>query len=711
MSSLFRQMRNRKITQWVLAYLAGAWLFLEVFGFIADHFGWSDIIVQAATITLGMGLLAVLVVAWFHGEKGHQRPVLIEGVMLLVVVLSTVMILLRLEPVDPSHHKDEASRMTGVQVDSSVAVLPFDNATNDPEQQYFSDGVSDELINALSRLPGIHVAARTSSFQFGTTRKGVSLADIAQQLGVSTLVEGSVRRNGDAVRVTAKLINAASGFQMWSESFDRKLTDIFSIQDDIANAIASALHVQLAKDSSVEPGIPRTASIDAYNLYLLGRFHFEKRTNFELAQAQGYFESAIERDPLYSPAYNGLVDSILLQSDLAYGDKPLEQSISAALPLIKRSLKLDPYLAETHASLGFLRMFQHDLLASEAALLRAIELSPNLSRAWLWLYIAYQRLNEQRKAFETLERAFALDPLSPIVNTNMAAEWWSRGQNQEALTAAKRVIQIAPDGPLGYRRAGRIMRTSGKLAEAVGYYRQSLEVAPDDPNSQLELGTLLVDLGNFEEAEQMLGEQRYLALLASGETQEALSVVLGTLEQRPDDNRTRIAAARTELRAGSLEKVRSLLEPMLTAAEPGNGPLFQPFAVHFWDPQVAALDLVVARMESGDTERGLELLATVKNHFEVLREEGFANPMLRVQEARIHALEGNRDKALAELRKAIAAGWRFWYLDGDPAFKSIQNSREFQSIVSDRNRLVDMEKVKLDPGVQQETGKEELGSE
>jgi TolB-like protein/Tfp pilus assembly protein PilF len=578
----------------------------------------------------------------------------------------------------------------------SIAVLPFVNASNNPEEQYFSDGISEEIINALARLPGLHVAARTSSFQFAGSRGGAELVDIARQLGVETLVEGSVRRAGDAVRVTANLINAEDGFQMWSESFDRKMTDIFAIQDEIAGAIAAALHVRLVKDGSLEPSVPRTASIDAYNLYLLGRYHLEKRTNFELGQAQGYFEGAIERDPLYAPAYNGLVDSLLMQSDAGYGDKPLEQSIGSALPLIQKALQLDPLLADTHASLGLLRMLERDLLASEAALQRAIELSPNMSRAYLWLYITYQRANQQRKAFAALQHTFKLDPLSPIVNTNLAAEWWARGNNAKAMQAAQRVIQITPDGPLGYRRAGRIKRTSGALAEAVGWYRQSLEVAPEDPNSKLELGSLLVDLGEYEEAEALLGENRYMAWLAQGRLEDALKAVRELLEDRPEDLRTIVAAARAELWAGNHHQARSLLEPLAGEPDTIADALFLPLGLHFWDPQVAALDLAIARLESGDVEAGDALLASVKEHFAVQRSEGLAFPMLDFQQARILALEGRRDEALGVLRKVIAAGWRFWYLDGDPALKSLQDMREFRSVIDDRDMLVAQERAKLE---------------
>jgi len=703
-ASFFEELRRRKVLRVAGLYLVGAWLILQIADVVIPALFLPNWIISLILYLLVFALPLVLVLAWHldltadglkqdirdnrRGLKGLKSGIAIATSLAIVAVAGIFFY-------DYLSNTFDSERIAKGPLQASVAVLPFINLSEDPEQQYFSDGMSDALINALARLPKLHVAARTSSFQFSGTNEGMDVGDIARKLGVATILEGSVRRAGDTVRVTAKLINADDGFQIWSEDFDRKITDVFAIQDEIADAIASTLHVRLAEEGAAEPSVPRAASIDAYNLYLLGRHHFEKRTNFELNQAQRYFEGAIERDPRFAPAYNGLVDSLLLQSDIGYGDEPLEQVITTALPLIHKSLQLDPFLAETHASLGLLRMCERDLLASEAALLRAIELSPNLSRAHVWLYITYEHMAQPKEAFEALQRSWSLDPLSAIVNANMAAEWWIRGRTEEALQAADRVIQATPESPLGYRRSGRIMRTSGGLAEAVSLYRQSLEVAPDDPNSLLELGSLLVDLAMYDEAENLLGAQRHIAYLAQGRVEEALAVIDATLQERPEHMPTIIAAARTESRAGNFNKVRSLLEPLGEESKPGEGPLFMPYGIHFWNPQIPALDLAVAFLETGERESGLSLVSEARRHFSALIDEGVDHPMLRYQEARILALEGRHEEALQVLRQVIAAGWRFWYIDGDPALKTLQGSREFRSIVEDKNRLVDRERAKL----------------
>ena len=219
-------------------------------------------------------------------------------------------------------------------------------------------------------------------------------------------------------------------------------------------------------------------------------------------------------------------------------------------------------------------------------------------------------------------------------------------------------MQIAPDGPLGYNRSGRIKWTSGSLAEAVEWYEQALQAAPDDPRSKQELGLVMVDLGFYEEAEALLGEQRYAVYMAQGRMDEALALIHAELAERPADSRIIIATARTEMRAGNLDLTQALLEPLQVANEPGAGPLFGSLNPIFWDPQVAALDLAVALLQNGDKEAGIQLLGEVRDHFERLQADGFASPMLSYQEARILAVEGDLENALAVLRKTIAAGFR-----------------------------------------------------
>ncbi len=264
------------------------------------------------------------------------------------------------------------------------------------------------------------------------------------------------------------------------------------------------------------------------------------------------------------------------------------------------------------------------------------------------------------------------------------------------MDAADRIVQIDPTSPLGYRRAGRIKWTSGDLSEAVYLYRQSLEVAPEGRNSQLELGALLVDLGLYDDVEELLADQRYIAYLARGRIDDALAVTRDTLTKRSGHINTIFQAAHAEAWAGNFTRVRDLLEPLSEGANSGDGQLFLRSGIHFWDPQIAAMDLVVALFETRETEAAKALLSQVKTYFDNLAAEGLDHPMLDFQRARIHALEGDTDESLNILRQILAAGWRFWYLEGDPALKNLRDSSEFQSIVSEKDMLVQQERAEVE---------------
>lgn len=701
--SFWGELKRRKVAQVAGVYLVGAWLILQVSDVVVPALFLPLWIISLVLYVLFLAFPLVLVLAWHFDltPEGLKRDERSDGRGLAGlkagVALSLVFASIGAATIYLYGYLAERSATPDIAdvPQTSLAVLPFVNVSEDAGEEYFSDGITEELINVLSRIPGLQVTAQTSSFQFSGSPEVSEIADIARRLGVANIVTGRIRRVGNFRRITAKLIDASSGYQLWSENFDSEDTNIFVIQDEIAKAIGDSLRLRFIQEGAIEPTVTRAASIDAYNLYLLGRFHYKKRSVKELEKAKTYFEEAIQRDPAYAPAYSSLVNTTLLLSDEAFGSVPVEQSISVALPLVEKALELDPTLAESHASLGFLRMFEWDTLAAEASLKRAIELSPNLSHAHLWLYVTYDRSAQHREALEVLRRTFELDPLSPVVNANLAAEYWIRSRSEEALDAANRIIQIAPDTPLGYRRAGRIRWTSGELSEAVELYQKSLQVAPEGRNSRLELGALLVDLGFYEDAEKLLDDQRFVAYLAQGRVADALEVTRETLRRRPGHLNTVFESAYAEAWAGNFDRVVELLEPYSEGADEGEGQLFLRSGIHFWDPQIGAMDLAVALFETGESARAAVLLAEVRAYFEDLASEGLKHPMLDYQMARIQALDGNSDQALETLRRIIEAGWRFWYLEGDPALKNLQALSGFEAVVNEKDLLVEAERAEV----------------
>ena len=298
---------------------------------------------------------------------------------------------------------------------NSIAVLPFVNMSEDRDNEYFSDGITEELLDDLAKLPGLKVAARTSSFAF----KGQDLPvpEIASQLGVASVLEGSVRKAGTRVRITAQLIEGETGFHLWSDTYDRELTDVFAIQDQIARTIVDTLRLTLAEGDEPVAAAAATVNVEAHDLYLLARHRFHQRGAESLAEAERLFRAAAEADPDYAEAYAGLA--------MAHGVLPLfdpdrwpvERSIAQGRAAAEKALALDPTLADAHAALGQIAQnFEWDFDAAERHYIRAVELNPNDAQVRMWR-AEVMVVTGREGAAEEVERALALDPLSPIANS------------------------------------------------------------------------------------------------------------------------------------------------------------------------------------------------------------------------------------------------------------------------------------------------------
>jgi TolB-like protein/class 3 adenylate cyclase/Tfp pilus assembly protein PilF len=323
----------------------------------------------------------------------------------------------------------------------SLAVLPFVNMSGDPEQEYFADGMSEELINALSKVPGLRVAARTSAFAFKD--KNEDIRTIGRRLNVAAVVEGSVRKSGDRVRITAQLIRVADGFHIWSDAFDRKLDDVFAIQDEIARATVTALEVHLA---STQPLVKRpTEDLRAYELYLTGRHFWSLRDEAALRRAVKYFEKALDVDPEYALALTGLADSYLMLWN--YGHVRKEEAFGRAERGVTRALELDKTIAEAHASLGLIRVYQRRWDEAESAYREAIRLSPGYATAHHWYGWFLGVKGRVREGLKSLRRALELDPLAPTFLRDLATFEIYLGNHDTAIPLLEKTLELNPREP------------------------------------------------------------------------------------------------------------------------------------------------------------------------------------------------------------------------------------------------------------------------
>lgn len=409
---LIEDLKQRKIVQWALAYLAGAWVLLQVLDMASDSYQLSGLVMRLAFTLAIIGFPVTLVLAWYHGERGAQK---ISGVELLILALLFAIgggLLWR-----TGNSASEAAGAPAVSViapaavpDKSIAVLPFVNMSADKDNEYFSDGISEEILNALVKVADLKVAGRTSSFYF--KGKNESLITIGEKLGVANVLEGSVRKQGDKVRITAQLIRTKDGFHLWSETYDGDLKDIFALQETIAQTITDKLQVILQgnqKSALVNAG---TSNIEAYALYLQATAIFNRREGARFAEAIDMLKNAIALDPRYARAHARLAALYSVNSNYA-GGLEFSKTLSYVERHARLATQLDPSLAEPFAALGSAYGQRRMFLQSQEAFVQALKLDPNDVTSNFWLGTQLINTGYIREGNAALDRTLALEPLLP----------------------------------------------------------------------------------------------------------------------------------------------------------------------------------------------------------------------------------------------------------------------------------------------------------
>ena len=447
MTEFIARLKQRKLVQWALAYVAFAFALVQVLDVVAQRFGWPDQVEKLLILALAVGFLIALVLAWYHGERGAQKVSGTEIVILALLLAIGGGLLWRYERIAPSTSSslDAAAHPDASAISAnrkSIAVLPFVNMSGDKDNEYFSDGVSEEILNVLARTPDLHVAARTSSFSF--QGKAMEIPAIARALGVRMVLEGSVRKQGDRVRIAAQLIDASTDDEVWSQTYDRELKDIFAIQDQIAKAIGDELKVKLAGTPQPGKNSVGTTNIKAYDLYLRGIALWQVRRGDALWQAIDLFDQSTVADPKFAQGYAGQALVYAIIGDYSVR-MPYAETLPRATDAAEHALALDPSSAEAYAALGNIATFELRRASADALLGRAITLRPSFATAYQWRGTLLISSGDLVGGLASLERASALDPRSLVVGENHAFALRTLGRDAEAKALCMRILVFAPE--------------------------------------------------------------------------------------------------------------------------------------------------------------------------------------------------------------------------------------------------------------------------
>lgn len=573
---------------------------------------------------------------------------------------------------------------------NSIAVLPFTDMSPEGDQEYFSDGLSEEILNLLAQIKELKVIGRTSSFAF--KGRNVDLREIGDQLGATYILEGSVRKDGEQLRITAQLIDAGNGTHLWSESYDRRLENIFQIQDEIAGAIVDTLEVSLTGGGRRAAEEHGTNSMPAYERFLEARRLIQLRGRSNLVAARGLLDEALERDPDYAPALAARAQVALLLSDAtgSYGETPQAEAIAEAEPLIERALALDPELATAHAVNGFKLFELREFKRASDALARALELNPSHADALNWQMIASRTAGRLDEMVTVGRRAAEIDPLNLVARGNLALGYILAQRTEEALATAASLQRDFPDYAFGHIREAEALRDSGRLAEAVPAAEKALELAPESYPLQSSIGKLFHALGQYNRVLSLPETGHAKALIALGRPEAAVNAARARVVEAPD------AVARL----GSLLQALSLAgrhnDVLALYHERWGSPaaVEETFSADSETSEMAPIAVALRALDREDE------LAAVLEHWgqrlESLREHGYAYSRFVAREARHAALSGNRAQAVDTLGRAIDAGYREPLLAQDPAFAGLADDPDFRAQVDRMIELINAERAKLD---------------
>ncbi len=536
------ELKRRNVYKVAVVYAVVAWLLIQAASIFFPTFEAPAWVMKTFVTLILLGFPIGLILAWAfeltpEGVKRAEDVDLSESVAsktgrkLALIIAAVVVLALSLFvfQLTRSHPAMGVTKPLGAPNDKSVAVLPFANLSRDPDNAYFAAGIQDEIITRLAKITELKVISCTSTQRFKSAPD--DLPAIAKQLGVANILEGSVQRTTDQLRVNVQLVEAATDAHLWADTFDRKLTDIFKIESEIAKTVAETLQAKLSGSERNAIAAQPTENTEAHELYLKGRFFWDKRTGDNLKKSIDYFNQAIAADPNYALAYVGLADCYLLLED--YTGTPAIETYPKAEAFAQHALQLDNSLAEAHTSLAYVYTNLWQWEQAEEEFKRAIKLNPNYPTAHHWYSLCLLDLGRIDEAKAQIKRAHELDPLSLIIGTTLNYAYFAEGDVNSSIAQCKRVIDLDPNFPRAHEYLGLGYLAQGRNSEAIVEIHKAVELSGRDRRPLRDLGYGYAASGKRAEALTVLKEleENYEKHKAIGQDFAAVYVGLGENDQ------------------------------------------------------------------------------------------------------------------------------------------------------------------------------------
>jgi len=684
--SLFAELRRRNVFRVGIAYGIATWALLQITDVVSPILDLPEWAPKLFFVILAIGFVPALIFAWafeltpegIKKEKDVDRSESITNttgrrldfIIIGVLFLAVAMLLF-------DRYTGQADEPEQRQVEKSIAVLPFVNMSSDPEQEFFSDGITEEILNALAAVKELKVAGRTSSFAF--KGKDDDLRRIGDTLGVEHILEGSVRKSGTKIRITAQLIQVEDGFHLWSDTYDRELTDVFAIQDEIANEILKQLKAQLLGEEVQVHEAQRTDP-EVYDLYLLAKQRMYARSQQSIESAVELLDEAIALDPDYAPPYAQRGIATMLLTDENYGVIPREEGLKQGKRFIDLALKLDTDLAEAWAGLGLYYSQQaSEQEAAIDALTKALALNPNLINASNWLYNALSSTGDVASSLQLVEDMTERDPLYRPGFGNAVVTYLNFGMEDEVQALIDRFRSFDPTNTQLLRADAMKHFYRGDAAEGMRLAEQAYELAPTDT---IYHSTYSIGLAFTMQLEKLAEEgTKYFqidALDALGRREEAYVIAYELARDGYPESLLKLfnRSGRSKDAVDYLEERWPSLDSFV-ADNPNNE-----FGYSVMN------EVALAYRNTGNEERFDDALLLIENAHSYLEEQGIDNLGLTMDEAQRLALAGRIEDAIARLETAFERG--MW-----PATPIAKKMPVF-ALLGDNPRLAALESAMID---------------